>query len=74
LAQTSLQNSRAPLRNGLSACTVQWQPGQAHCSVAGLSRVVVMDCPCSVPLEPVWCRQRLGGTACRTDKQGRRIY
>jgi len=28
LAQATLQNSKAPQRNGVSGCTVQLQPGQ----------------------------------------------
>ncbi len=59
-----------PFYRKQAASTVQWQPGQAHCSVAGFSMVVFMASPCSVPMGPVWCRQHRAGTACRTEKPG----
>ena len=74
MAQASLQNSEVPLRKGVSGCTVQLHPGQAHFNAVGLSMVVVMASPCSGQLNPLWSRRRCGGPACRTDKQAKRIY
>jgi len=58
LAQASLQKSKAPLRKGVSGCTVQLHPGQAHFRAVGFSRVVVMASPCTGHLHPLWSRRR----------------